>query len=143
MNSITSDASAAFHSGIWLAIVSVSSVASPSLVHGDDAVRGSRAGGAGIAAAGGLGGVGGTTMGELERITGAGGGRRLFAPPRLAGWGALLLLLGLLPPLAGGAARRDPLRQPFAEWSIWNLPLGRDAALVDARLHGVPATPSP
>lgn len=53
------------------------------------------------------------------------------------GQAALVLLLLALPSPAGG---RDALTQPFAEWSIWNLPLGRDAALVNAHLKPMPGT---
>lgn len=40
------------------------------------------------------------------------------------------LALLLLSAKAGAGAARNPLVQPFAEWSIWNLPVGRDASLV-------------
>jgi hypothetical protein len=41
---------------------------------------------------------------------------------------------------SGGDQRRDPLRQPFAAWSIWNLPLSRAARLVPAHMQPMPGT---
>jgi hypothetical protein len=45
-------------------------------------------------------------------------------------------------PTGRGAATRDPLQQPFASWSIWNLPIGsgaryRPANIKDWTTHGV------
>ena len=76
-------------------------------------------------------------------------GVRTRPPPTIVAGGAraretslpmlhVSLAVLLLTPIRAGA--RDPLTQPFAEWSIWNLPLGRDASLVHAQMKPMPGT---
>ncbi len=51
---------------------------------------------------------------------------------------AFVLLLGAALPLAAQTATRDPLVQPFAVDSIWNMPIGTGAQYVAINMPGDP-----
>jgi len=52
---------------------------------------------------------------------------------------AFMLLLGAALPIAAQTAARDPLAQPFAVDSIWNMPIGSGAQYVAINMSGTPS----
>lgn len=60
--------------------------------------------------------------------------------PRTAACATAAMVPGGVAPIDGRAIGRDPLKQPFASDSIWNMPIGSNAVYVKAGLSPNPGT---